>query len=398
MDRREQIKWFKTHIDIREYLLHKGYKIDKSRDSVRFRAFISADGQEKLVVPINDRYPVPSYYFNQLDQQDKGSIIDFVASREQKNLAEVCETLAAFQPEGGLLAAAESHHPSKTAAEKKASHQFVIQKIMMRTTLEDPAYLLSRAIDKQVLEDPIFKNRVFNNTYQDMVFTVFPFYNDQQEAKGLWMKNDHQMRFIGERDRTLWSSNLPEGPVERLIINESPEESLAHRSLKRRVREAGHDFYLAVGGNITLSQITLIQQLVAEIKPLTVVVAMNNDAAGGKYKSQLVHSLPAGRLEVETPQFNDFNGDLVAATHYAVAERHLSENLRVAVEMPPAMKQAFNVGDVAKLNQLVEQEPRLRQSQGIFTLDQQLYVFSMRQIAEINKKEKVLQWVDNLGL
>ena len=396
MDRRKQIKWFKENIDIREYLLFKGYKIDKSRDSARFRAFISADGNEKLVVPINDRYPVPSFYFNQHDPADKGSIIDFVASRENKDLGEVCETLQAFNPQGGLLSGMEGVATAKTVADRKETHQYVIDRIMAHPVLNNTSYLLSRAIAPEVLEDPIFQGRVFSHSYQGEALIAYPFHDVNNVARGLWMKNEQTRRFLGQREQSLWLSNRPEGQAERLIINESPEESLAHRNLKYHVKEVGADFYVAIGGHITDAQVGFIQTLVEDIKPFTVVVAMNNDGAGDRYKSKLVQSLQVDNLEVESPQFNDFNCDLLAVKRYTSEDMHLLQGQEPPVTMPFAMKQAFNKGDVLALSRMLAEDPRLIESQGVYTLDQRLYVFSMEQIAQINQKSKVIQWVAQL--
>ena len=392
----EKIKWIKENIDIREYLLYKGYKVDKSRDSARFRAFVSADGNEKLVVPVNDDYPVPSFYFNQHDPSDKGSIIDFVASRENKGLAEACETLQAFAPEAGMLAGSEGVAPTKVAVEQKANHQYVIDKVLAHARLDDISYLLSRAIERHVIEGPLFKGRVFNNRYEGEVLTGYPFYGADGQATGLWLKNGHTLRFLGVREHTLWLSNRPAGKVERFIINESPEECLAHRNLKYRVRGAGEDYYAAIGGHLTEGQINFIQSLIDGTAPYTVVVAMNNDSAGHRYKSRLIQALRTDNLEVEGPQFNDFNCDLLAASRYASPETRLAEGAVVPLAMPLAMKQAFNEGDVARLTRLLADMPQLADSQGVYTLDEQLHVFSMEQVAQINKKGKVIRWVEQL--
>ena len=77
-DYKKDLNRIKQQIDIREYLTHTGYEVDKKRDTPRYRAYSHPTSNDKVYVPIDKKYNNPNYFVNLYDPKDRGTVLDLV--------------------------------------------------------------------------------------------------------------------------------------------------------------------------------------------------------------------------------------------------------------------------------------------------------------------------------
>ena len=82
---------FKQKVDLVEYAQKQGYKINAQGRRGDWQ-HLENDGEHIIVMRKEERY----VYFNPGDDRDKGTIIDFVKTREHKSLGEVRQHLRQY--------------------------------------------------------------------------------------------------------------------------------------------------------------------------------------------------------------------------------------------------------------------------------------------------------------
>jgi len=314
-DFREELQYYKEHIDIRDYLEASGYEIDKSRDTARYRAYTHPDTRDKVYIPKNSQHKVPNYYVNQLDNDDKGTLLDFIMSREQKSLDEARLSLRAFH---------QGYVPSppppveKVNDQKKEKQKYVIQKIVEEhpSGLESP-YLKERWLSDETLRHPAFRDKVKLNSYAAEQYLAFPLADHEGKVSGVALKSVNKERILGEKSG-VWSSHPSNGKltIDRMVITEHPIDAMSYHQLfddKQR-----NTIYLSTAGNPSNKQIEVIQNHIHLHKPKEIILANDLDKAGQLFNQKYLEKLKPHEavLHEEKPQFKDWNADLSAWSLY----------------------------------------------------------------------------------
>ena len=90
-NRNDELEQFKTGINLAEYAAAQGYQLDR-KESCRNSAVMRRESDNDKIIIATD-IDGHGVYFSVRDDQDNGSIIDFVQSRQRLNLGQVRKEL-----------------------------------------------------------------------------------------------------------------------------------------------------------------------------------------------------------------------------------------------------------------------------------------------------------------
>ena len=421
-EKREELKWLKENIDIRNYLESSGYSLDKSRNTRRYQAYFHEGRGDKVYVPMDHRYPVPSYYVNQFDGKDKGTLVDFIMTREKKSLEEARLILRAFNPAGpypgrGIQEQASSGQKEEKlageAAEQQRKHRLVIEKILREKSLKDESYLRSRFLEEDTIRARAFKGKILLNHAPDGTFWVFPLKEvNGNTVVGMSLKNAEGERMLGRR-AGLWVSGPTKNtkaPLEQLVITESPIDAMSYYQLHRDRMLKENTVLISTAGNPGKAQLSAVRELIEQQKVGKVILAHDNDKAGAQYNKayqQLVAEVNAGRKEAlievkETiPVFKDFNADIRARKFLELRQLEQQEIARPKhlAHMDPLKEEVARLLYEKSYAKLARKEvvKELQESFVEKELDGTRARFSIRELALINNQPKLLQLLEKPG-
>ena len=320
---KEEIDHFKQQIDIMSYLKDVGYSIDKERDTPRYRAFSHEASGDKVFIPINSKYPNPNFYVNQYDTKDRGTILDFVMTRQQKDMDGARETLRAYLGTGDLAKVATKTQTQQQETEnddmlKRRRQLFIVQRITEGETGVNEPYLQKRLLVHDTRHHVAFQDVVKLNEAPDARFVAFPLKNEIGEVAGVAMKSATKERFLGNREGAWVSSpTRPDQPVDKAIITEDPVDAMSYHQL-RGSRTPENLVYISPAGNPSAKQLEVIKGHIAILEPKAIVLANDNDGPGKKYDQKYQASLKETGIpiQVDKPTFKDWNADLSAEQVY----------------------------------------------------------------------------------
>jgi len=268
-NRADEINDFKAKINLAAYMCSKGYKVDKSESSRN--SIVLRKGQDKLIVSTaTDGHGI---YFSVRDDQDNGSIIDFIQKRENMNIGQVRREL---RPSLGLRPEIKYSIKKPVAADKNT--QQVIHAYSKTLSLSDGGYLSrKRGISANILDDSRFSSMVREDKKGNV---IFPHYNNSGLC-GYELKNDAFTGFSKSGQKSVWhSSNL--GSSKKLVVCESAIDCLSHAQLHPDIDTA----YISVAGSLSQAQEEIIGRVIASYreKGLDVISATDADAAGNEFQ------------------------------------------------------------------------------------------------------------------
>ncbi|MDF9801322.1 hypothetical protein OKW21_006631 [Catalinimonas alkaloidigena] len=400
---RDELNYYKENIDIRDYLETSGYTLDKTRDTARYRAYSHQENGDKIYIPRNSKYGVPNYYVNQFDNDDKGTVIDFVMSREQKSLNEARLTLRDFQ-QGYVPSVKQQQtvpvHEEKNTEERR---QYMVEKIAKEypSGLDDE-YLEKRLLSSATLHHPAFKGKVKLNEVSEDKWIVFPLENEHGKPTGLSMKGNGKERILGEKSGVWISHPRVLGKnVDQLVITEHPIDAMSYHQLHGSSPQNHNAVYLATAGNPSHKQLEVIQSKVNELQPKEIVLANDNDKAGHQYDEKYQEKLQFGNAHtrIEKSQFKDWNADLYATTLYQVRllDRTINNPSHVRLEnKTKASPELEKILEDKKYKELSADQKQHLPSYFIErTIEGKKVEFSLKEVAFINNDQKLETRLDN---
>jgi Protein of unknown function (DUF3991)/Toprim-like len=269
-----ELEKFKTEIDLRAYAAEEGYQLDR-KASWRGSAVMRHTNGDKIVI---SRKPDGHYtYFSVRDNQDNGTIIDFLARRKGLSLGRIRKELRLW------LGQPLSAFPSWPELEKTAKDRSAAQARYdsMRVAHRHPYLEQQRGIPALVLQYWRFRERIKCDRYSNV---VFPHY-DAAGLCGYELKNRNFTGFASGGSKGLWlSKGVPED--KRLVICESAIDALSHSVLF----PDSHARYASIGGKPSPAQSGLLRiQIDLMPEGSEILAAMDADPAGREL-SEVVRS------------------------------------------------------------------------------------------------------------
>ena len=292
-DRQAELEHFKTAINLSAYAASLGYQIDareSSRSSVIMRC-----GQDKVIIA-KDAATHHWVYFSVRDDNDHGTIIDFVQKRRPLTMGELRKELRPWIGQGASPAPAPERYAAHV--EPSRSDQAQVQAAYGNTLPIDGhhAYLeQARAIPASVLRDPRFAGKIRRDARHN---AIFPHVNADGLC-GFEKKNTGFTGFASGGEKGLWASAANSQDT-TLIITEGAIDALSYHALFR----PPHARYLSIGGAMNPNQPKLLTRAMQRLpEGGTLVIATDNDAGGDTLTDQL------------TQLAKDTRPDLAITTH-----------------------------------------------------------------------------------
>ena len=282
---------FKTEINLVEYAASCGYELVRAESS-RNSAVMKSESGDKVIIARNSNGHW--VYFSVRDDQDNGTIIDFVLKRRgANNLGRVKQELGRWMRDGSDL----SHRASLPRPSLEPSSrdlQRVIRAMATMRPVAEHSYLAARGLGREISDDPRFRGMVYTDPRGNAVFP-------HQNAEGLCgyeVKNRGFTGFSPGGEKGIWGSHSRDTD-ETLIIAESAIDALSFFAVTGR-----EGIYLSTAGAWSPKTPELILATLDGLpRRAEVVLAFDNDAQGHKYVDQAM-ALLSGRdlwLEVALP-------------------------------------------------------------------------------------------------
>ena len=301
-NRRDEIERFKVEINLAEYMAAQGYELDR-RESSKSSA-VMRRGDDKLIVATDtDGHGI---YFSVRDDQDNGSIIDFVQRRRGLNLGQVRRELRPWVGDSSSYRPNSRQHQQRLPKPEPSSkdRQRVLSVWMQMQPQPEGGhpYLLARGLEPETLEDPRFAGMIRMDSRGN---AVFPHY-DRSGLSGYELKNEGFTGFSAGGEKRVWhSANLGHAP--RVVVVESAIDALSHAQATGD-REAA---YISIGGQPSPEAWALVSKALRkaqEERGMAVVVATDNDTAGDRLAQQIEALAPGA--ERQRPESKDWNDQL----------------------------------------------------------------------------------------
>lgn len=265
LDEPRELEVFKREIDLRQLALSLGYEVDR-RESWRGSTVLRS-GADKIVVKRNTNGHY--VFFSVRDDQDHGTVIDFLQRRQNLNLGAVRQMLRPWigrPPVSPRLPELQPNRPDRMRVERECG--------LMADALRHSYLENERCLPASVLARSRFAGRVRIDPRGNAVFPHF----DAEGLCGYEIKNHGFSGFAAGGKKGLWFSHSQPGD-RRLVLAESGIDALSHAVLfpdgEDRTR------YASLGGKPNAQQPTLIQLTIARLPDgAEVVAAFDADAAG----------------------------------------------------------------------------------------------------------------------
>ncbi len=263
---------FRQQINLTQYAAHLGYEIDKkksTRSSIAMRS-----GADKIII---SRKGANWVYFSVSDDNDNGSIVNFIQKRTHKEIAEIGKELNAWLGGGVVLPEARNYVPD---VQEQVYDPARIRRIFRNCRpTTNHAYLQSRGITGALLSSDRFTGRIYTDRYNN---AAFPHYGPRGIC-GLELKNAEKAVFVRGSEKTLWRSNV-RAVDNTLIIAEAVIDALSYHQLFA----LENSFYTVTGGGMSPEQGGIIRLAAQNLPALkTIILITDNDEGGDKLTAKL---------------------------------------------------------------------------------------------------------------
>ncbi|ALJ01663.1 hypothetical protein DC20_21635 (plasmid) [Rufibacter tibetensis] len=300
----QELERFKQDIDLVAYAQSQGYQL-KSQGKRGDWHHLVHDGEHLIISRKNHK----QVYLNPGDDRDRGTIIDFVKTRENMNLGEVRLHLREYlngNPSPPQLPVGDTGPISSGAGSSQGKGKegpddeeirrtrLISEVLGVRRELSDRSYLHSRGITDATIDNPAFQGRVFTSQQNGHRNTAFPLYNEKGLASVEQKNKDFKSLLELPKDG-IWVSHPTQGkgtPIERLVVTESAIDAMSYHQLKH---DGKNTMYIATAGTVTERQTELIQRIIDKQVPREIVLADDRDAAGRRYNINYLNDLQMAR-------------------------------------------------------------------------------------------------------
>ncbi|MCI0538821.1 MAG: DUF3991 and toprim domain-containing protein [Verrucomicrobiales bacterium] len=289
IDRAEELEAFKRRINLSEYAASCGYVLDRKASSRNSAVMRHANGDKVIVACAHDGHWI---YFSVRDDNDHGSIIDFVQRRQGGSLGDVRRTLRPFLDGFPSPALDRSTFAATLEPASKDLIRVRARLEAMEVTRGHHPYLeRERRIPVEILAHPRFADRIHIDGHGNV---IFPHWN-LSGVCGYEIKNHNFTGFALGGEKGLWESNRDASDT-AVVIAETAIDALSHFALKRPIATC----YVSTAGTLNPSQPELIRLAADRLRDGgRVILATDNDAGGDALTARIREFLALeGRLEI----------------------------------------------------------------------------------------------------
>ncbi len=279
----DELERFKTLVNLSEFAASRGFKLDR-RESSRNSAVMRHPDGDKIIIARNDMN-TNWIFFSVRDDQENGTIIDFIQRREGGNLGEVRKILRGWlgssRPVAHLPLFVQDLEPvSRNRIGVIAAWERAERCISL-------PYLTARGLSPELLSLSIFANCVRVDRRNN---AIFPHY-DKSGLCGFEIKNTDFTGFAAGGVKGLWFSRVKSTDRE-LVLTESAIDALSFHAL----RKGNFTRYMSTGGALNPQQPALIRGAIEKLPVgAFVILAFDNDEGGDKIAAEIRAVAPVGR-------------------------------------------------------------------------------------------------------
>lgn len=272
-DRHDELDDFKTQIDLCDFASDWAGFVKDVRQSSRCSAILRhANGDKLIVARTPERHHI---FFNVHDASDRGSIIDFVQSRENCSLGAVRKILRPYLGRPISLPKGQA-----STALSLVPSSFDVVKIQSAWLDAQPLtafqrYLQGdRQITRAVLDDPKFRDRVRVDHRGNAIFPHWC----KEGLSGFEVKNSGWTGFSPGGLKGLWISR-PHPDDRQLIFFETAIDALSLACLEGTRGKR----FVSTAGQMSPMQIDLVRAAIKKMPDCNeIVLAMDNDEGGDR--------------------------------------------------------------------------------------------------------------------
>jgi hypothetical protein len=274
-NRRTELDIFKNRINLTEYAAAQEYTLDRKNSSRNSVAMRGPTG-DKIIIARDDKSR-DWIYFSVTDDQDNGTIIDFVGHRRRLSLGEVRKEL---RPWAGL----DGNPPQRPPVTEFQAHVEPIKRDLAAVLAQFAGctpianghkYLEEeRGISRAVLDDPRFTGRIYTDRFDNAIFP----HRDRNGVCGFEVRNYRFKGYAKGGQKGLWFSNtLPEDTT--LIICEGAIDGLSYHALHR----PEYTRYFSIAGEMNPMQRGLLASAVRKLPDSGMVLIATDRNTGGDH-------------------------------------------------------------------------------------------------------------------
>ncbi|PCI98738.1 MAG: hypothetical protein COB14_07520 [Alphaproteobacteria bacterium] len=283
---------FKTDINLTEYAAYLGYalvKKDSTRSSIKMR-------KDSDIIIISKKGGI-WMYFSVSENDDNGTIVNFIKNRTGQSLAEIAKDLLAWL--GEITTRPEPKNYISEVVEQAYEPERVQGIFKKCRPVQFHDYLESRCIPKALFTSMRFQNRIFFDGYKN---AVFPHYKEGGAVCALELKNTQTAVFVRGSEKTFWRSNCRKGD-DTLVIAEAVIDALSYSILFPSDKAV----YTATGGGMSPEQGELLKAAVEGFKSLKEIIIITDNDLGGDRLADAIRVILAetsfeGKIRRDSPQ------------------------------------------------------------------------------------------------
>ena len=312
--RNQELDQFKLNINLSEYAASHGYALDRKASSANSAAMRNGNG-DKIVIA-RDEITHHWIYFSVTNDNDNGTIIDFLNHRTRMSLGDIRKELRPWigtakhqliRPQADLF--------QKDVTPIKRDRAGVVAAFAAKTPRAGghPYLEKERKIPLDILDCPRFAGRIYTDQHNNAVFP----HHDRHGVCGFEIRNFEFKGFAKGGEKGLWYSNFKPDDT-AMVIAESAIDAMSYHALHRPESTR----YFSIGGEMNPMQRLLLVSAMQKLgQGGSVIVATDNDPAGKNYVQTIKEiALGAGREDLGVIEHRpegagkDWNEVLKAAT------------------------------------------------------------------------------------
>lgn len=276
----EEIRRFKSDINLAEFLQNRGYEYDKKESSKN--SAVMRRGSDKLIVATDqDGHGI---YFSVRDEKDNGTIIDFIQQREGLNLGQVRKMLRPWIGESSTPIPSPISPIPKP--EKAAPSLVMAQARYLEMQEYTGNYLQSRGLSKATIDE--FSPRIRQDSKGNVCFRHW----HPEGISGYEIKNAGFTGFASGGEKSLFTL-VTGNKISSIVITESAIDCMSYHQLKGQK----DTLYLSIAGQMSENQRESIKKILTDQEQAIVISAFDNDEQGNKFAAFISEIRPDAKRE-----------------------------------------------------------------------------------------------------
>ena len=297
---------FIREINLVEFAFHYGYCMNGAKGK-KWPVLVNKNIDDTIIIG-HSCASSHQYYWNPLNENDRGTIIQFVRNRlgllfENNHLKKQAENINAVLY--GYLKMAVTEKGIFVSYRKIKAKPFDPVSLQ---ALTDAGYLVNqRGISLDTLQDKVFAGTIMQMLQKGFCNIAFPYFDMHESIVGAELCNKGFKAHAAGSDKSngIWHSNILSS-TKHIVIGESGIDALSYHQLKG----SHENIYVSVGGHLTQGQINTIASLAEKISAGKIMGAFDNDRAGRKFTQ--ICSERFESFVADVPEEKDFNEDAIS--------------------------------------------------------------------------------------